>query len=341
MRAAIFEGSPNLTIREVAKPVVDSESVIIQVVASGICGSDLFHISGNNPRVRPPIILGHEFFGYINTIGSNVPQNSLELGQLVAVNPIVNCGRCKYCLSGRINLCEEIELLGHQRPGGFAEYVKVDFRKLVRIPTTIDKDICHLVEPVAVVVHALSMVKVEAGDKVLVLGGGTIGILTAQLARFEGAIKVAVSDIVEARLKTIEQAGFTALDARKGNIENSVHSCFGYGGADVVVEATGNKKAANQMSKFAAAGTSILVIGLHKGISEVNFRQMGINEQNLQFSRLYTQNDFERAVSLLDAGVFKTTLLGNYRLPLNKINNGFDLARKGSVGLKVVINMRL
>ena len=80
MRAVVFEGSPNLAIREVAKPVVDFESVIIQVVASGICGSDLFHISGNNSRIRPPIILGHEFFGHIKVIGSNVPQNYLELG---------------------------------------------------------------------------------------------------------------------------------------------------------------------------------------------------------------------------------------------------------------------
>jgi threonine dehydrogenase-like Zn-dependent dehydrogenase len=321
-------------------PKVGPEDILLKVKNVGICGSDLFHVSGKNDKVRPPIVLGHEISGTVEKVGAEVPKGVWKAGDRVGVNPLVNCGQCRYCRSGDINLCENLSILGHQVPGGFAEYVKVHYEKLVRIPDNVGFDDAYILEPIAVVVHAFSFIKVSPGDEVVVLGGGPIGLLAAQLARIQGATKIVVTDITEHRLSVIEKTGFIPVDARQDDSQERILAEFDKGGADIVIEAVGSHQTALQMAYLARSKGQVLVVGLHKGIPEVDLRQLSMGEQAIRSVRLYVQDDFIRAARLLGSHSFDLSAFGNYRLPLEDINKGFDLMRKGEDTVKVVIDLQ-
>ena len=212
MRAAIYTGSFLLEVCEVEAPVLKAEEVLIYVKATGICGSDLYHISGKNPRITPPVILGHELVGTISAIGSEVPKNKFAVGDTVTVNPIIRCFECDNCLSGRENLCRNIKLIGHQQDGGFAEQLGVHWSQLVKLPGSIGLEFGHLVEPLAVAIHGLSLVPVETVDTVIVMGAGPIGYITAQVVRARGASTVVVTDMDNERLAFAESSGFYTVN---------------------------------------------------------------------------------------------------------------------------------
>ena len=339
MRSAVWEGTRELVLRESSVPNLGPEEVLVKVKDVGICGSDLFHVTGENKRVTPPIVLGHEISGTVDKIGSAVPNGLWKSGEKVAINPLVNCGRCQYCCTGKTNLCENLMLLGHQQPGGFAEYVKAHYDKLVRVPDSVAFDDAYLLEPIAVVVHGFSFISIRPGDEVIVLGGGPIGLLAAQLARIQGATKIVVTDIVDYRLEIIERSGFIAVDARQEYTEDRILEQIDQNGADVVIEAVGNQHTALQMAYLVRPNGQVLVLGLHKRTPQVDLRQLAMGEQQLRCVRLYTQDDFMRAARLLGSKSFDISAFGNYRLTLEEINRGFDLMRRGDDTVKVVIQL--
>ena len=339
MRAAIWEGPLDMVVKDVPDPEIGPDEVLVKVKDVGICGSDLFHVTNKNERVRPPMILGHEISGTVHEIGSNVDTANLSVGTRVGLNPLVTCGTCRPCRTGYMNLCEDIKLLGHQVPGGFAEYLKVQPERIIPMPETVAFDDAYLLEPLAVVVHAYSHINVQPGDQIVVLGGGPIGLLCAQMARIQGATRVVVTDVTDFRLGIIEELGFIAVDGRADDVNDRIKAQFGGEGADIVVEAVGIHQTALQMAYLARPNGQVLVVGMHKGHPPVDLRYLSFGEQYMRSVRLYKDDDFVRSARLLGAGMVDTSVFGRIRLPLEEINKGFEIMRSADQTVKVVINL--
>ena len=338
MKAAVWDGVPEMEVRNLPKPEPSANEALVRVSHIGICGSDLFHVSGKNPRVRPPMILGHEMSGILEKLGSGGEASGWKPGDRVGVIPLRKCGKCRYCLSGQENLCIEANLIGHQSPGGYAEYVNIPLNNLVKIPDAVALSEAYILEPLSIAVHAFSSVKVNPGSKVIVLGGGAIGILCAQLARILGATTIAVVDLSAFRLEIAEKAGFIAVDNRKDDIEQVLQEHFDGIGADILIEAVGRPETALQMTSLVKPRGEIIIVGLQKQDPVgVNLREMFYGELTVHSKRFSVREDFERAVRLIEAGLVDLSMFGNIKLPLDKINEGFELMKAGDKTLKVVL----
>jgi len=223
MKALVYLGKSQLDYRDAADPELASGDVLVKVHACGICGSDMHGFHGDDPRRVPPMIMGHEATGVVQT--------GEWRGRAVAINPFLSCGECNACLSGSPQLCDKQKNLGlPPHAGGFADYVAVPRRNLVEIPEGMDFTTAALTEPLAVAYHAVGIGQRLIGKpftsaRIAVLGGGAIGLLTALVLISQGALEVLLSEPNEGRRRTAAAArgrGRTAADASRINLCRSI-----------------------------------------------------------------------------------------------------------------------
>ncbi len=197
MRAAVVHEPHRITIDDIPEPEPGPNEVVVAVKANGICGSDLHLLDGEWSFVQYPVIPGHEFSGEVVEVGPGVESNLV--GRRVAVDPVVGCGTCDHCKSGRINLCRSLNAYGATRPGGSAEQCVVGVRNLVPLPDSLPFEAAAVAQPLACALHALTRVPHSPAPNVLVVGGGAAGLLLAQAVRASGASFVAVCEPIAAR----------------------------------------------------------------------------------------------------------------------------------------------
>ena len=192
-------------------PTPGPGDVVVRVRACGICGTDIHIIDGEFPPTVYPIIPGHEFGGDVVEVGAEVV--GVSVGDRVSINPTLNCGSCFFCQRGQGNLCERWNAVGVGRhPGGFAEFVAVPARTAYPLPAGMVFDSAALIEPVSCVVRGFHRLQPKVGETYLVYGVGPMGLLNAQLARFNGASLVAIVDINESRLERARETfGFPVV----------------------------------------------------------------------------------------------------------------------------------
>jgi L-iditol 2-dehydrogenase len=181
--AALFTAPHTFEVKDVDVPAVEPKSVLVRVCQCGVCGSDLHFYRGELP-LPPGTCMGHEMSGEVTEVGPGV--DDFHPGDRVCIEPLLFCGSCQYCRSGQYQLCRQRQLLGTPLPGGFARYVQVPSYCLYRLPDDIDFEVGSLVEPLAVAVHGLRLAGLSVGDRVLVLGAGTIGLMAVTVAREMG-----------------------------------------------------------------------------------------------------------------------------------------------------------
>ena len=235
MKALVYTAPNEVTYRDEPEPAFGDGDVMIEVDAVGICGSDLHAYHGHDPRRNPPLILGHELVGRI--------VKGPGAGRRATVNPLITCGHCEYCVQGRDNLCSNRTMIGMTRAGGFAERVATAARSVIDIPQDMDSRAAAVTEPAATALHAInlsmkSLVRPLPECKVLVLGGGAIGILSALLLRHYGVRHVTVAETNALRRASLEKAaGCATYDPRETTpAANSV---------DYVIDAVGAKATRN------------------------------------------------------------------------------------------------
>jgi threonine dehydrogenase-like Zn-dependent dehydrogenase len=271
MQALVFTGPGAMELQSVPRPE-PGNGVLVSVRAAGICGSELHGFRSVGFR-KPPLIMGHEFAG------------ETADGRRVVVNPLVSCGHCDLCTAGRPQVCRSRELLGVQRPGGFAERVAVPASTLHDLPDAMSWETAALVEPLANAVHAWRQVADSTGDRVAVVGAGTIGLVCLLVARRAG-LDVAVVDVVPERLDLAERLGATEC---RTSLD---------GEYDVVVDAVG--KASTRRSAVAAvrpAGTAVL-IGLAEPEAGFDANDLVRSEKRVVGSFAYAPQDFAEALEL-------------------------------------------
>ncbi len=329
-----------IEIREAPRPDPGPGEVIVRVRRCGICGSDLHFYHGALPA--PPVCPGHEISGEVAEAGHEV--KSVKAGDRVVVEPLVVCRECNFCRTGNYQLCPELRILGNLRDGGFAEYVKVPDYTLFSLPDTLDFDTGALAEPLSVAVHAIRLADVRLGDRVLVQGAGTIGLMAVAAAYAAGAgeiwITVRHPQQADAAIRLGASRIFSGSQAAQELAQAAEEKPV-----DVVVETVGGTAdTLLEAGQIVRRGGTIIVLGLFTGPTAFNPLLMVVRETRLIGSMTYGRStgraDFETALQLLCRwqDVFRS--LVTHRFPLQEINLGFATAadkKKGSI--KVAIEM--
>lgn len=299
MKAAIFDAPERMHVGECQRPVLGPADVLVAVRATGICAGDLYIYQGKNPYAAYPIIGGHEICGVIAEVGSSV--SGLEPGQMVVVEPFIGCGKCYPCRIGKSNCCAQLKIIGIHTHGGFADYVLAPASNIHLVPHGLSSTWASFAEPVAIGVQACRRGGVSAGEYVLILGAGPIGLALLEVARARGARPV-VADILPARLEFAKSLGAETLPADDQMLSRVLEQTNGEG-APVVIEATGNSKAMEATVDLVAAGGRIVIVGLVKRGTVVNFPGLDFTRKEMTVvgSRA-SVNCFPESLALLAGG---------------------------------------
>ncbi len=332
MRAARIPRPGAIQLVEVPEPVPGPGDAVVAVDACGICGTDLHILDGEFPPSPYPIIPGHEAAGTVVSTGGTT---DLAVGDRVAIDPSLFCGRCDYCRKGRGNLCTRWGAVGDTRDGALAEYVLVPVENLYRIPDEMDFQAAALIEPVSCALHAMDRLNFQLGEEVLVCGAGTMGLIMASLLRNAGASRVALVDKNEDRLGLSSTMGFS--DAAV-SVEELAGSRPGF---DKVVDATGSPAAIEQCLKVVRRGGTMMVFGVAPSGAQVSVEPFRIyNEEITIVGSMAVLDSYGRAVQTVAAGVIDTAAMVTHSFPLAEIQEALDAARRG-LGLKVQVTPAL
>ncbi len=341
MRAAVLHAAKEIRLDSVPVPQLHPGMVLLRVRRAGICGSDLhYYEHGYCAAFVPtrPFILGHEFTAEVTAVADGV--ETISIGDRVTANPARSCGFCEHCKGGRPNLCRHLIMLGSASTtpptdGAFAEYVVVRADQCHVLPETMDDGLGAMMEPFAVALHAVKRAGIISGKRVLVTGGGTIGLMTAMAARAYGATPVAVSDIVAARrAKALELGADVALDPAAANLNEQVRALTG-DGFDVILEASGARPALRQAFDLIRPGGTIVQIGtLGTEDMPIPANQIMVKEINFIGSMRYG-NVFDEAIRLVSSGRVNLQPLLSNVLPIADISRAMELAADKSNALKV------
>jgi L-gulonate 5-dehydrogenase len=232
--------------------------VLVRTRAVGVCAGDMYIYQGKNPYAQYPVIGGHEIAGEVAALGDGV--NGFAVGDAVVLEPFIGCGACYACHAGKPNCCRRLQIIGVHRPGGFAEFVCGPAANVHAVPDGMSALRASFAEPVAIGVQACRRGEVRAGDDVLILGAGPIGLALIEVARARGA-RVLVADIAEDRLAFARTLGAETVLSDDHLLQHVLDRTDG-DGMPVVIEATGNARAMESTVQLVAAGGRVVIVGL-------------------------------------------------------------------------------
>ena len=329
MKAVVIEEPNRVAIKQVADPTPLPSEAVVKVEACGICGTDIHVLRGEFAPTRYPIVPGHEFCGEVVAIGSDA--RNVKVGDFVAVDPSLFCGRCRQCRAGRFNLCEYWNAIGvGSANGASAEFVAVPSANAFPLPPDLPRHWGALVEPLSCAVHGLDMVDVKVAEDYLIYGAGTMGLLLAQLAKDAGASRV---EMVERNPKRHDLAKRLAAD----RIAVSADELERPRGWDVVIDATGVVPAIEDGIRRVARGGTFLMFGVANSDATATFSPFRIYNDEIKIvGSMAVLHSFERALALLAKGVIDCEAMITNRFKLDEYQAAIDTFLAGS-GLKVQV----
>jgi threonine dehydrogenase-like Zn-dependent dehydrogenase len=291
MRALVLRDFYDIAVEERPDPVAGPGQAVVEVIATGICGSDFHGYSGENGRRHPGQIMGHETVGRIRELGTDVAE--LTVGQLVTVNPVMSCGVCPACLSGQEHWCSRRVVLGvaPEIPAAFADRVAVPASNIVPLPERMPEELGALVEPMAVGYHAVRRGQPNPDDRVLVIGGGPIGQACLLAARRLGVQAVALSDVSPSRRDLCARLGAEVVDPTAGNLPEAVAARLG-GPATLVVDAVGVNRTVADALAASSLGSRIVLVGMGSPQLELTVYALSTAERSLIGSFTYSAAEF-------------------------------------------------
>jgi L-iditol 2-dehydrogenase len=343
MKAAVFLEPKRIEIQEIADPRPGPGEVLLRVDAATICGTDLKIYQHGKSNVRPPQVLGHEFAGTIAELGDGV--EGWAIGETVAVDPVIACGVCRYCLRGKPSLCGKLSVIAYDYPGAFAPFIvvpraAVQSGAMYRVPVGLSPRIAAIMEPLACAVNAHDRMQTGVGDTVLVTGAGPLGVMHACLARARGARTVLMADVLPSRLALADGFGLDGLlDASAPDFIDQVKAHTDGEGADVVVVANSAAAAQQQSLLLAAKGARICFFGglpQAAPMVEIDSNVLHYREQTLfgAFGASRLHNAI--ALELLATGQVPGDRIVTHTVPLAEIVDGLGLVQRGE-SLKVAV----
>jgi len=338
MHAAFCTAPGILEVRDVPRPEPGPGEVIVKVRSCGICGSDLHWFCGGFPP--PPICPGHEISGEVADVGEGVSR--VRPGDRVAVEPLVVCRDCWACRTGDYQLCRTLRIAGTMVDGGFAEYLRMPAYALFHLPAAVDFEVGALAEPLAVCTHAMRLANVRLGDRVLVLGAGTIGLLSVAAARAAGATEVWITARHPQQRTAAERLGATRVFGGPTATADLSAAVDGTP-VDVVVETVGGTgDTLNDAVTAVRRGGTVAVLGVFTSTPALNALMLVVREVrlvgSLTYGRLGPRADFDVALQLLAEQPERFRRLITHRVGLGDITAGFKTAAdKQSGSIKVAV----
>jgi threonine 3-dehydrogenase len=329
-----------LWLEDVAAPQPGINDVLIRVLMTGICGTDL-HIydwdEWAKKTIPVPLVIGHEFVGEIVGVGSNV--SDFHPGEIVSGEGHVVCGRCRNCLAGRRHLCAHTLGVGVNRAGAFAEYIVLPMTNIWRHSPKIDLEVAAIFDPFGNAVHTALAFPV-LGEDVLVTGAGPIGIMAAAVLRHAGARYVVITDINPSRLKLAEKIGVTlAVNTKETSLAEVQKQLGMLEGFDVGLEMSGNGSAFREMIANMSHGGKIAMLGIPAQEMSIDWRQVIFNMLTVRgiYGREMYETWYQMTV-MLESGLDIKPVI-THRFQWNEFEKGFSAMRSGEAG-KVILDWR-
>ncbi|MGC9135530.1 galactitol-1-phosphate 5-dehydrogenase [Caldivirga sp.] len=298
MKALVWTAVGKMEIKDVPKPIPQPGWVIMRVKYTGVCGSDIGGFLGKNELRRPPLIMGHEFTGIVEEAGPGVPRE--YVGKLFTVNPIIGCGHCRYCRSGLKNLCLMRKIIGIDYPGAYAEYVAVPADNLYPVSDPVKG---ALAEPLATSLRAVRLSGVSLGDSVLVIGAGPVGSLAIKLLNAGGIKDITAVDINAHRLEWARRWGASRTLNATGEEALKVIKELYPEGVDAVIDAVGSVDTRRLAINTVRRGGRVVFVGLHDNEVSIPGNLIVRSEIEIKGSFSYTDEDFRRAVNIIESGL--------------------------------------
>jgi L-iditol 2-dehydrogenase len=342
MKALVLEDYKSLKIQDSPVPELAANEVLIRVKSCGICGSDVHGFDGSSGRRIPPVIMGHEASGIIDSTGPAV--SSFQPGERVTFDSMISCGHCRFCRDGEPNLCDERRVLGvscedYRRNGAFAEFVSVPEHIVYRIPDNLPFDEAALVEPVSVAVHAVNRTPVQLADTAVVIGAGMIGLLTIQALRTAGCGRIIAVDLEDDRLALARELGADdTLNSSHQDVPAAVIEMTNGLGADITVEAVGADATVRMAVDCVRKGGTITLIG---NISQnVKFPLQSVVTREVRvLGSCASSNDYPACLDLMGRGKIRVKPIISAAVPLERGAEMFDrLYAKEPNLTKVILN---
>ena len=327
MKVALFEKPHSLTVRSTPVRTLLPNEVLLKVQACGVCGTDV-HIVEGTSRSNPPVVLGHEFIGIIEDVGNAV--HGFVTGQRAAVDPNISCGVCYFCRRGLVHLCANLRALGVDRDGGMAEFCFVPFEQIHLLPDAMPADAAAFVEPVSCAVHGIDRANIHAGDTIVIIGGGTIGLIMLQLAKNAGASRtILVEPLQQKRRIAAELGADVLLNPTEADTKDAVMD-FTNVGADIVIECVGKPQTAQLALELARRGGTVEFFGVCSIGEKISVEPNQVYFKELTIVGSYVNpNTFSRAISLLDAGKVRVDKFQIDKFPLDGVHEALALQREG------------
>jgi threonine 3-dehydrogenase len=332
------ERAPGLWLQDVPVPLTGEFDVLIRVLRSSICGTDV-HIydwdSWAQRTVPIPMQIGHEFVGVIESVGSHVID--FHPGMIVTGEGHIVCGRCRNCLAGRRHLCNKTNGVGVNRPGAFAQYLSIPQTNVWLADPKIPLDVLSCFDPLGNAVHTALSFDI-LGEDILITGAGPIGIMAAAIARHAGARFVVITDPNQYRLDLATKMGVTAaVDPRSVSLQQVMEDLGMKEGFDVGLEMSGNGDALNGMLSAMCHGGKIAVLGIHSKNVAIDWDLVVFNGLTIQ--GIYGREMYEtwyKMTAMIQSGLDISPVI-THRLPFADFEKGFQLMKSGQSG-KIILD---
>lgn len=341
MNAAVLEGLNQVVCQPVERPVPGAGEVLLQVHAASICGSDVLRVLKGHRLY--PLILGHEAAGVVVETGADV--DPALVGMRAAIIPLIPCMQCVYCLQGLYSACTHYSFLGSRRNGAFAEYMSLPAANLLPLPEEVSFEAGALIEPATVARHALEMGRFVPGQRVAVLGAGSVGLMAVQWLRILGAGQILVSDLVTENLECARQLGaHVTIQARSEDVAERVLAETG--GVDLALELAGSPQTLVQAIQMTRARGTVVLTGNQpkdaafaaEVMESITRKELGVYGTWMSYSAPFPGHEWTDAVASLRCGDLRTDSMITHRFPLCEAGDVFQqIARRTFAYRKIML----
>jgi L-iditol 2-dehydrogenase len=340
MKALLLKEYRQLEVVDFPRPEIAANEVLIRVAACGICGSDVHGYDGSTGRRIPPLVMGHEAAGVVERVGAEV--RGFAVGDRVTFDSTVYCGECDYCRSGRVNLCDNRQVLGvscgdYRRHGAFAEFVAVPAHFVYRLPEALPLEHAALIEAVSVAVHAVKRSPPRAEDDVVVVGSGMIGLLVIQVLRHAGCRKLIAVDVDDDRLALAKKLGATdVINAKAENASARILELTGGRGAAASWEAVGTTATVKTAIECVRKGGAVTLVGNVAPNVEIPLQAVVTRELTL-YGSCASSGEYPECIELMASGAVDVTPLISAAITLDEAPQWFERLYAREPGLMKVV----
>lgn len=340
MKALLLQEYKKLELVDMPVPEIGPDDLLVRVKACGICGSDVHGWDGSTGRRIPPLVMGHEAAGVVEAVGANV--KDMKAGDRVTFDSTISCGNCYFCSKGRINLCDNRQVLGvspgeYRRHGAFAEYVNVPRRVSYKLPDQLSFEHAALIEAVSVAVHAVNRTPILLGDSAIVVGSGMIGLLVVQAARLAGCGLIIAVDLEDNKLALAKQLGADiGLNPKTDDVPARIQKMTGGRGADIAFDVVGATAPIGTAMSSIRKGGALTLVGNITPRIELPL-QAAVSREITLYGSCASNGEYPECIDLLARGAIKVDPIISATAPLAEGRAWFERLYSHEPGLMKVI----